>query len=260
MMEIHDTFADGALPYWNRFAVGRAWVQEEDGVLRFAMGPAPARSLSDAELNDFRLFARGKWLWQPPLRMSIRARASHNADQLIGTAGFGFWNAPFALNGDASDAPRAVWFFHASPPSHMSMSSNGEGSGWRAQVLNAPRVPTWTIALGNLVWAIAPLRPLLYRAAQTQVSGGECLVSATLSEWHRYRLDWLPSRVDFFVDEQHIFSTQTRVRGPLGFVAWLDNSMLRLRDGEFAFDNLAVSEREWLELSEVHVEPLENSA
>ncbi|TMC58115.1 MAG: hypothetical protein E6J26_05460 [Chloroflexi bacterium] len=259
MKQVHDTFAEGALPYWNRFAVGRAWVQEAPGVVRFAMGPAPEGGLSDAELNDFRLFSRGKWPWHPPLRLTVRARASHDAEHLVGTAGFGFWNAPFALNGDAVDSPKAVWFFHASPPSYMSMSPAGPGCGWRAQVLNAPSVPAWSIALGNLVWAIAPLRPLLYRAAQTQVGGGECLVTAALSEWHVYRLEWLAARVDFWVDDQKILSTPMAPRGPLGFVAWIDNSMLRLREGEFAFANLAVAEREWLELSEVRIESLETS-
>ncbi|MCA1553683.1 MAG: hypothetical protein LC737_04825 [Chloroflexi bacterium] len=257
---IHERFADGALPVWNRFAVGRARVEEQPGALRFAMGPAPAGGLSDAELNDFRLYPRGKWLWRPPLRMSVRARASHDAQALVGTAGFGFWNAPFTLDGSATDSPQAVWFFHASPPSHMSLSPDGAGSGWRAQVLNAPHVPAWTVALGNLVWAIAPLRPLLCRAAQSQVSGGECVIRASLAEWHTYRLDWLPAGVDFWVDESQIFSTPSSPRGPLGFVAWLDNSMLRLRDGEFTFANLEVPEREWFELGEVRIEPLDSAA
>ena len=258
MNSVHDTFLDGALPYWNRFAVGRAWVQEEAGTARFAVGPAPGGSLSDAELNDFRLFARGRWPWRAPLRLTVRARASHDAEQLVGTAGFGFWNAPFTLDGDAVDSPQAGWFFHASPPSHMSMTAGGAGCGWRAQVLTATPVPGWMVTLGNVVWSLAPLRPLLYRAAQTQVGGGERLVDAPLSEWHTYRIDWQPTHITFWVDERQIHHVQARVRGPLGFVAWLDNSMLRLREGEFAFANLAVPEREWFELSEVRIEPLEN--
>ena len=92
------------------------------------------------------------------------------------------------------------------------------------------------------------------------VGGGECLVTAALSEWHVYRLEWLAASVDFWVDEQKILSTAMAPRGPLGFVAWIDNSMLRLRKGEFAFANLAVAEREWLELSEVRIESLETPA
>ncbi|MEP7199279.1 MAG: family 16 glycosylhydrolase, partial [Chloroflexota bacterium] len=265
MPAIHDTFTDGALPYWNRFAVGRAWVEtcevlETSQVCRLAIGPAPADALSDAELNDHRLFPRGRWPWRPPLRMSVRARASLPAADLIGTAGFGFWNAPFGADNDTLDAPQAVWFFHASPPSYLSMSRDGYGSGWRAQVLNAPRVPKVVVLLGGLAWfALKPLRPLFYRAAQTQVGGGEALVTARFDEWHTYRIDWLPSRVDFCVDDEKIFTSPSSPRGPLGFCAWMDNSMLNVRDGAFAFGNLAVPGRQWLELSEVSIQPLADS-
>src|SRR5713101_2298137 len=147
MADIHDTLMNGPLPYWNRFAVGRAWVdaggvkysypersemQSQDAnasPMRLAVGPAPADTLSDAELNDHRLYAHGRWPWRPPLRLTVRARASHPADRLMGTAGFGFWNAPFGADNTTFDAPQAVWFFHASPPSHLSMSSHGHGSG-----------------------------------------------------------------------------------------------------------------------------------
>ncbi len=260
MSDIHETFTDGAAPYWNRFAVGRAWIVEQPGALRFVMGPAPGASLSDAELNDHRLFDRGRWPWRPPLRLTVRACASHPADTLMGTAGFGFWNTPFSANGDALDSPQAVWFFHASPPSFLSATPHGVGSGWRAQVLNAGHVPAWLIALGNIIWRITPLRPWLYRAAQTQVGGGEILLPVQLDEWHRYRLDWLPGRVDFFVDEQKIFSTPSSPQGPLGFVAWLDNSMMSLREGQFSFGNVAVPEREWFVLSEVNIESLQAEA
>jgi hypothetical protein len=265
-MNIHDTFADGALPYWNRFAVGRAWIVEQFGALRFVLGPVKvetlpatslAQALSDVELNDHRLYERGRWPWRPPLRLMVRARASHGQDQLLGTAGFGFWNAPFGAGNAAADSPQAVWFFHASPPSFMSMSNNGAGNGWRAQVLNAPRVPKFIVLLGGLAWyVLKPLRPLFYRAAQTQVGGGEVLISASLTEWHTYRLDWLRDQVDFFVDEQKIFTSHSSPRGALGFVAWLDNSMLSVRDGDIRFGNLDVPERQWFELSEVKIEGL----
>ena len=265
-MNIHDTFADGALPYWNRFAVGRAWVEEQAGVLRCVMGPVSVRALSpnasplqhhlsDAELNDHRLYERGRWVWKPPLRMTVRARASHGQAQLIGTAGFGFWNAPFGAGNDAAASPQAVWFFHASPPSHMTLSPNGVGSGWRAQVLDAPQAPSFVVTLGSLAWwLLKPLRPLFYRAAQATVGGGEALAPARLDEWHTYRLDWLAQRVDFFVDAQKIFTTTASPRGPLGFVAWMDNSMLSVRGGEVRFGNLDVPERQWLEMSEVRIE------
>ena len=254
---IRDSFASGVLPYWNRFGVGSAWLEEEPGMARFVLGPAPAGRLSDIELNDHRLYARGRWPWRPPLRMSVRARASHPAGQIIGTAGFGFWNAPFAESNDALESPQAVWFFHASPPSHLSMSPKGPGSGWRAQCINTPRVPKWAVLLGGAAWVVLkPLRPLFYRAAQSQVGGGELALPLRFDEWHAYRLEWLRERVDFFVDDQKIYSTASSPRGPLGFVAWMDNSMLSLQAGSMDFGNLEVPQRQWLELSEVVIEAL----
>jgi hypothetical protein len=254
---INDRFVSGVLPYWNRFAVGSAWLQEQPGLLRLVAGPAPANSLSDVELNDHRLFTRGQWPWRPPLRMTVRARASHNAESLAGTAGFGFWNAPFGAGNDAVDAPQALWFFHASPPSHLSMRRDGHGAGWRAQVLNAPRVPRIIILAGALAWfALKPLRPWFYRAASNQVGGGEAPVPQPLTEWHTYRIDWLPALVEFWVDDRLVFSTTSAPRGPLGFVAWADNSMLNVNDGAFTFGNLALPEQQWLELSEVSIEPV----
>ena len=254
---VHDDFTTGASPYWNRFAVGSAWVQAEQGVLRLVAGPAAAGSLTDVELNDHRLFPRGGWPWRPPLRMTVRARASHPADALTGTAGFGFWNSPFGASNDTLAAPQALWFFHASPPSYMSLAREGHGTGWRAQVLNAPQVPRPVVVAGALAWfLLKPLRPLFYRAAATQVGGGEAPVPQSLTAWHTYRIDWLRARAEFWVDDQRVFQTTSVPRGPLGFVAWIDNSMLNVSQGAFAFGNLAIEERQWLELSGVHIEPI----
>lgn len=258
MKSIRDSFAAGALPYWNRFLVGRAWLEDRTaGSLRFLLGPAASDSLSDVELNDHRLFAPGRWPWRPPLRMTVRARASHSAAEFAGTAGFGFWNAPFSESNSALAAPQAVWFFHASPPSFLSMVAGGLGSGWRAQVINAPQVPKWIVLAGGAAWyVLKPLRPLFYRAAAAQVGGGEALVPGAFDAWHTYRLDWLKDRVDFFVDGSVIYTTKSSPRGPLGFVAWIDNSMLNIRGDAFAFGNVAVTKEQWMELSEVLIDAL----
>ncbi|MBI5878665.1 MAG: hypothetical protein HZB53_13530 [Chloroflexi bacterium] len=256
-MNIHDRFEGGALPHWNRFAVGHARVVEGSGPLSLVVGPAPSDALTDAELNDHRLYERGRWPWRPPLRMTVRARASHPAGELSGTAGFGFWNAPFAIDAGAVDSPQAIWFFHASPPSFMSMSPNGHGTGWRAQVLAVPRVPKLALVAAGAAWyLLKPLRPLFYRAAQTQVGGGEAPVPMSLAEWHVYRIDWRREGVAFFVDDQRVFATRAAPRGPLGFCAWIDNSVLDVRGEHFASGYVAIEHRQLLELSEVRIEPL----
>lgn len=254
---IRDRFESGVLPYWNRFAVGHAWLEEQPGAVRFTLGPAPGDTLSDVELNDHRLFPRGRWPWRPPLRLTVRARASHASGALVGTSGFGFWNAPFSESNSALESPQAVWFFHASPPSHLSMTADGAGNGWRAQCINAAQMPKWIIMLAGAAWyVLKPLRRLFYRAAQSQVGGGEALIGAPMDDWHIYELDWLRDRVKFAVDGQTVYSAASSPRGPLGFVAWMDNSMLSLRGDAFAFGNLVIPQRQWLELAEVTIEPI----
>ena len=66
----------------------------------------------------------------PGTELSLRARFSHPANTLKGTAGFGFWNAPF---GDPTvrwpALPQATWFFFASEPNDLPFAESGPGQG-----------------------------------------------------------------------------------------------------------------------------------
>ena len=78
--------------------------------------PATQNGYADAQFDDYGLEEGGKqspdFLWQPGTTMTLKARFSHTADNLIGTAGFGFWNAPFAdLTVRRLALPQATWFF-----------------------------------------------------------------------------------------------------------------------------------------------------
>ncbi|MBI1801669.1 MAG: family 16 glycosylhydrolase [Chloroflexi bacterium] len=101
------------------------------------------------------------------------------------------------------------------------------------------------------------LRPILLAAARAVVSEGEAIVHVSLTEWHTYRFDWLTSEVHFFVDGEPIYTAQTSPRGPLGFVAWFDNSQVDVETDPPTFGRLVFSERQWFELGEVTVEPLQ---
>ena len=68
-------------------------------------------NLSDAEIDDHRTAPRWNLHWTPPLDLTIRARFSHPAGELIGTAGFGFWNDPFDWSGNVQAPPNAFGFF-----------------------------------------------------------------------------------------------------------------------------------------------------
>jgi hypothetical protein len=259
---IRDDFADGANPHWNRFAVGHAWVQEEKGLIRFVVGPVPENGTSftsDAELSDYRLYERGTWPWRPPLRMTVRARSSDPTGALIGTMGFGFWNFTFTTTDQVASSPQAVWFFYASPQSYMTLQGNPDlGHGWRAQVLNGPPEDELMMKIANWTWTkLHCLRPLMYALAKHEMGEGEALIQASMVDWHTYRFDWLKDRVDFYVDDEPIYTVPTSPQGPLGFVAWLDNTMMNMSEGRFSFSHLASPKSQSIEMSEVSIEHLD---
>ena len=82
--------------------------------------PETKKGYTNAQLDDYHGLRRKHYPWNPGTHLSLRARFSNNGSELRGTAGFGFWNAPFA---DPSvpwpTFPRAVWFFFASAPKYL---------------------------------------------------------------------------------------------------------------------------------------------
>src|SRR5712692_7152904 len=129
---VEDNFQNGLSPYWVRFSIGHADIEHEQSIARFVIDGAAQGQLSDAELDDHRALPREKLKWTPPLRMSVRARMSHRADEMLGTAGFGFWNDPFDWVGNVAVPPNALWFFYASPQSDIAFVPNIAGNGWKA--------------------------------------------------------------------------------------------------------------------------------
>jgi hypothetical protein len=78
-----------------------------------------------------------------------------------------------------------------------------------------------------------------------------------LTDWHTYRLDWLPREAIFLVDEVEIFRAPNPPTAPLGFVAWVDNNATTMGPGrDFDFQRIAVPQRQWMELTRVRIEPL----
>ena len=62
------------------------------GGVRLALDHATRDRYSNAQNDDY-LHGQG-FTRRPPLRMTVRAWASHGVDELKGTAGFGFWTQP----------------------------------------------------------------------------------------------------------------------------------------------------------------------
>src|SRR5258708_26067692 len=159
--------------------------------------------------------------------MSVRAWASHNADQLLGTAGFGFWNQPVMTGEMDVRLPRAVWFFFGSPPSNMAFAQGVPGFGWKAATLDARRPAFLLLAptapIGFLLMRVPALYRVLWPIAQRAMGVSEKPITANLTEPHTYRLDWLEKSVGLYVEDPLIMETQESPRWPLGVVTWLVN-------------------------------------
>ncbi len=257
-MIIDDAFECGAAPTWVRFATGHADIERAPGILRFVVEDAEDGQLSDAEIDDHRTVPRERLLWKPPLRMTVRARMSHRDGEMLGTAGFGFWNDPFDWIGNVAVPPNALWFFYASPQSDMAFVPGAPGHGWKAATLNGGRADRLTMALGNFIFQLPGMSRLVFRLAQTRIHAYEKMLDAiALTDWHEYRVDWLPREAIFFVDDAQVLRAPNPPTMALGFVAWVDNNFTAMGPGrEFSFGRMAIAQRQWMELSRVRIEPL----
>lgn len=261
-------------PPWRRHMVGGARCEGENGVLRLVVEGAERHGFtySDAQVDDYRLHprraprvgllapgglpARRPFIRRPPLRVSLRARTSHPAGELLGTAGFGLWNYPFTL---PPRPPRAIWFFYGSPPNDMPLAVGVPGHGWKAAVVDTGRPRA--LALLPFAPLVVPLLhfPALYRGLyppiQRAAGVAEALARAPLEQWHEYVIEWGERRSRFLVDGCVVLDDAPSPRGPLCFVAWLDNQYLVLTpQGRVRWGLLEVQQRQWLELAEVRIE------
>lgn len=193
--------------------------------------------------------------WRPRTTLALRARFSHTAAELRGTAGFGFWNAPF---GDPTvrrpALPQVAWFFFGSPPTDLPLALDQPGRGWFAATLDAGRPSALaTIPLTPFVLLsnhFTTLRRRLWPWVQHRLGISFQSLETPLTEWHTYRLDWLPEGCVFYVDGKLQHQTPFSPHGPLGFVCWIDNQyMVLTRRGRFASGILTTQQAQWMEIS-----------
>lgn len=216
--------------------------------------PAIMDGYADAQVDDYGGRTRRHYPWQPGISLSLQARFSHNRDALVGTAGFGFWNAPF---GDPTvpwpALPQAVWFFFGSSPTDLPLASHGLGQGWFAATLDATTAQALLMApltpFVLLLNQITAVRRRLWPWVQQRLGISFAPINVAMREWHDYRLLWQPEGCHFFVDNQLLLQTPHSPRGPLGFVCWLDNQFMVVRaDGRFRWGTLPVTTKQWLEV------------
>jgi hypothetical protein len=248
--------------------IGGGTVAGERPSLRLSFSQASAQAYTDAEVNDYQ--GHRRFAWRPPLRLVLRAQASHPAahpaspedsgDVLLGTAGFGFWNAPFLVAKRSARPPEAIWFLYASPPTRLSLIPHGPAWGWKAQVVHTHRwgaLASLGPTLATVLWArLSGNEAPAARWVQRLSGAHETMIASDLAQWHEYRLDWTAAAATFFVDGEPIGAAPRPPRGPLGFVAWIDNQyVVATPNGTFRSGVLQTGPQ-WLEIADLAIAPL----
>ena len=269
MTAVRETDEGWTDSHWQRQVAGAGALESTGSTLRFVLTDASAKQYSNAQIDDCQALSRRRFLWQPPLKLTVRARFSDPVGQLQGTAGFGFWNDPFLMTGRRWPAlPRAIWCFYASPPSNIKLDIRTPGWGWKAATVDAQH-------LTALLWAPAavlavPLMNLrhIYRALwppiQRALKVREATLPVDMTHWHTYVLDWDVERARFSVaaDDAPValpVLDAPSPRGPLGFVMWQDNQYLVATPwGKVRWGLLEAPGRQWMEVDWFAIEPLEN--
>ncbi|HVO44260.1 MAG TPA: hypothetical protein VMT34_16650 [Aggregatilineales bacterium] len=241
--------------------LGNARVERAGSTTRLVIANTGERGYSDAQLFDYAGRRRSEFTCRAPLRMTVRAWASHDADSLRGTMGFGFWNQPIMPGQALPRLPRAIWFFFGSRPSNMALAMDVPGHGWKAAVLDATRLPFLLLLPGAPLGFLLMRRPAMYRRlwplAQWAVGVSEKLIDIDLRSPHRYQLDWLPNAARFYVDDEMILQSPYAPRGSLGFVTWIDNQYAVVTpQGQIGMGLMAIPGEQWLALEDLRVEAL----
>jgi len=257
MRVIEDTFLPRPLTRWRHTQVGGGRLALLDDGLRLLLAGAQCTAYSDAQIDDYAGLARRRFPWRPPLRMTVRARAS---GALAGTAGFGFWNNPFSPLGGTPALPAALWFFFGSPPSDLPLALHVPGYGWKAACIDATRPSALAWAPLMLPVLLANRLPALYQRiwprVQRSLRVAEASIVALDQQWREYTIEWRVEGARFFVDGALVLETDRPPLGPLGFVAWVDNQwMVATPCGRFGW-GLLDAEAQWLDLALVRIAAL----
>lgn len=254
MKAIREDFRSDLDPRWYRSVTGSGSLEFRGSVLRLVNHHTTTGLYTNAQIDDHHSLARCRLPWFPPLRIAVRARFSHAAGTLTGTAGFGVWNDPFGMSGGRLPAlPKAIWFFYASPPTNLKLAVDTPGCGWKAATINASSPSALTLLpIAPLVVPLMHLQSLyrrLWPAVQRAMRISETLIEVDMTDWHTYLIDWGTERAVFEVDGAMVLNCPTPTNGRLGFVMWMDNQYAIVTPwGRIGAGRLQNSGSQWMEV------------
>jgi hypothetical protein len=219
--------------------------------------PTDATTYHDAQIADYTLQDR-EFNWGAGTQLSVTAQ--FNTADVRGTAGFGFWNHPFSpeMRG-LPRLPQAAWFFYGSPPHNIPLAKGVPGHGWKCATLNATRWQFLALAsiapIGFLLMRIPAVYDALWGIGQDAVGVRECVLPPEMmTEKHTYTINWRENDVVFGVDGENILTSPFKMRGKMGFIAWVDNQYAVVTpQGNFGWGLLDVPAEQTLTLHEVHI-------
>src|SRR6266508_3760481 len=149
----------------------------------------------------------------------------------------------------------------AAPPSDMPLALGVPGHGWKATCIDTtqPAALAWApLALPVILANQAPaLQRRIWPSIQRSLRIAEAPIPAPGQDWRSYSLEWQADGARFSIDNRIIFTTERAPRGPLGFVAWVDNQwMVATPRGRFGW-GLLDTPAQWMDLASVRIESLE---
>lgn len=226
--------------------------------------PGPKGGYRLAQLDDYAELSRKEFYWQPPLKLSLRARVSQKDNP--GTWGFGFWNDPFSLSlgfGGGTRKmpalPNAAWFFYGSSENYLSLRDDLPPNGFLAATFKSPSWPAALLAFGIpflplLAWT--PTARFLRRLARQSIIQDSAHIPCDVTQWQQYTLTWHENVVSFSVNGGNVLETAITPKSPLGFILWIDNQFAALPPiGRLAYGTLAAHLPTSLDIQDLHIDP-----
>lgn len=141
----------------------------------------------------------------------------------------------------------------------MPLAMGVPGHGWKCATLDATRPGFLALVPFTLPGILLMRVPLFYRAlwpvGQAALGVSEALLDTSyMAEAHDYTLEWQRDGLRFLVDGETVHESPHSPRGPLGFIAWIDNQYAIVSPkGHFGWGLVDVPQAQTLSLESIDI-------